>query len=259
MAYSSGGAAHGDIPKVQLESKDDVHFLQQQFSEFLEQTVASNSTLRGAGLSEEQRREAQQLVLERMQRWTRDMWAVAGHSISVNGLAFDEAMAEKSNIEPLDEALKGEVEALREEADSLLLSVSGRRRTVPGQIERLVADAVARESLAAASTAAIRGLDDPPHADLPFIDGRVNAEFESALGLAAKLAAEAPATADRLRRLDDTLHDTRARGAAEAEDDGKVRSILLPAAAAAARGAAASGLDAQLLAYRAALHAVSSD
>ncbi|KAJ2713215.1 hypothetical protein H4R19_002361 [Coemansia spiralis] len=256
MAYSSGGAASGDIPKVQLESKDDVVFLQQQFSEFVEQTVASSSTLREAGLNEAQRKEAQQLVLEQMRRWTLDMWAMAGHSISVNGFGFGEAMAEKSNIEPLDEELKGEVEALREEADSLLLSVSSRRRTVPGQIERLVADAVWRESLAARSTEAIRGLDEPLQADLPFIDGRVNAEFESALGLTAKLAAEAPATADRLRQLGEILHDTGTRAAAEAEDDSKVRSIMLPEKS--ARGTA-GGLDAQLLAYRAALHAISTD
>ncbi|KAJ2777280.1 hypothetical protein H4R18_005228 [Coemansia javaensis] len=240
-------ATGGDIPKVQLESKEDVHFLQQQFSEFLEQTVDSNATLRDAGMTAEQRREAKQLVMDRLSGWTRAIWAMAGDSISVNGLAFGEAMSEQANMEALDEGLKGEVEALREEADALLLAVTERRRTVPGQIERLVADAVWRESVAADATAAIRGLRAEPADELPYIDGRVNGEFEAAARLAARVVAEAPETAARLRRLDETVRDTQRRAAAEAEDDRKVRGILL---------AGAPQPQSQLLAYKAALHAV---
>ncbi|KAJ1666036.1 hypothetical protein GGF44_006492 [Coemansia sp. RSA 1694] len=250
--------ANSDIPKIQLESKEDVLFLQQQLTTFLDQTLSSNAALRDAPFSEEQRSEAQKLVLERLQQWTQNMWGLAGPSMAVNGFAYDEAMSEKSRIEPLDEPLKAEVEALREEADALLLSVTSKRRAVPDQIERLVADAVWRESLAAEHTTAIKGLsaeeEEEEDQPLPYVSERVNAEFEHALGLAQKVRAEAPKTAAKLRELAETVKDTRERLAHDHEDDLRVRRVLVDQPA-----QANASVDAHLLAHKAALHAITAD
>ncbi|KAJ2661962.1 hypothetical protein IW148_003169 [Coemansia sp. RSA 1199] len=256
MAYSTNS---GDIPKIQLESKEDVLFLERQFSDFLLGTLKNNSTLRNSSMTSAQRQEAESLVLDKLQMWTKDIWAMAGHSMSVNGFGYAEAMQEKSRIDPLDEALKSEVEALREEADALLLSVTNKRRTVPKQIERLVDDAVWRESVAAENTTEIEGLEETDTGDLPYIDDRVNGEFEHALRMASAVAEQAPHTADELRQLTDTLNDTKARAAIEAEDDRKVREILLPAKTTSLRNAPPASDKHQLLAYKAALHAISSD
>ncbi|KAJ2082539.1 hypothetical protein H4R24_001484 [Coemansia sp. RSA 988] len=260
MAYSSGkGSSTGDIPKIQLESKEDVVYLQQQFTDFLGQTLSNNSALRDASLQPEQRAEAEQLIQSQLQKWALDIWKVAGQSVAVNGLGFAEAMEEKSKIQSLDEALKSEVEQLREEADSLLLSVTNKRRTVPGQIERLVADSVWRESLAAENTTAIRGLEEPEERDLPFIDGRINGEFEAAVGMASKLAGLAPDTIERLVELEDLTKDTKARAETASGDDAKVRKTLFPASQSATRHLPATTPDAQLLAYNAALHAITTE
>ncbi|KAJ2746100.1 hypothetical protein GGI20_001652 [Coemansia sp. BCRC 34301] len=254
---SSGGNSSSDIPKIQLESKEDVLFLQRQLTSFLDQTLVSNVALRDAPFSKEQRSEAQKLVLERLQQWTQNVWALAGPSMAVNGFAYDEAMSEKSRIEPLDESLKAEVEALRESADSLLLSVTSKRRAVPDQIERLVADAVWRESLAAEHTTVIKGLgtetgeEDVP---LPYVSERVNTEFEHALGLAQTVRKEAPKTAARLRGLAETVEDTRMRVARDSESDLSVRSVLVDQPA-----QAGASVDAHLLAHKAALHAITAD
>ncbi|KAJ2158751.1 hypothetical protein GGF46_003532 [Coemansia sp. RSA 552] len=252
MSGAAGcGSGGGDIPKIQLESREDVEFLQRQFDEFLERTLASNATLRDDRLNAEQQAEARETVDGQLRQWTQKVWGLASSSMSVNGLAFDEAMQDKARAEPLDESLKHEVEALREEADSLLLSVADKRRTVPGQIERLVHDAQMRESAAAENTTVIRGLPEPHAGDLPFVDGRVNSEFDSAARLAAGMADRAPAVAEDLRRLNKTISDTQKRAVAEAEDDGKVREILLPA-----KKQQPSDGEHQLLAYKAALHAI---
>ncbi|KAJ1832088.1 hypothetical protein LPJ63_003794 [Coemansia sp. RSA 2711] len=251
MAYSSSG----DIPKIQLESREDVEYLQQQFDEILEQTLQSNAALRDAPMSREQRAEATALVLEQLRKWTGDMWALAGHSMTVNGFAYADAMQERARVEPLDESLKSEVAALRDEHDALLLAVSEQRRRVPAQIERLVADAVRRESRAAELTTKLRGLDgsgEQGDAGLPYIDERVNGEYARALALAQAVAAGAPATAEQLRLLADTVRDTQARAAGAAEDDRMVREILLPRAH-------GPGSAHQLLAYKAALHAITAE
>ncbi|KAJ2747801.1 hypothetical protein GGI19_006317 [Coemansia pectinata] len=255
----SGSSSSSDIPKIQLESKEDVIFLQRQLTSFLDQTLGTNAALRDAPFTDEQRSEAQKLVLERLQQWTQNVWAMAGPSMAVNGFAYDEAMSEKSRIEPLDEALKAEVEALREEADNLLLSVTSKRRAVPDQIERLVADAVWRESLAAEHTTAIKGLgaekgDEP----LPYVAERVNAEFEHALQLAQKIKAEAPSTAAKLRRLAETVEDTKERVVRDHEDDLNVRRVLVDQPALANKSVGTS-VDAHLLAHKAALHAIAAD
>ncbi|KAJ2610000.1 hypothetical protein H4S08_003814 [Coemansia sp. RSA 1365] len=259
MTYNNErGNSTGDIPKIQLESKEDVVYLQQQFTDFLAQTLSNNSVLRDASLQPDQRAEAEQLIHSQLEKWTLDIWKVAGHSVAVNGLQFTEAMEEKSKIEPLNEALKNEVEQLREEADSLLLSVTNKRRTVPGQIERLVADSVWRESLAAENTTLIRGLVEPDERDLPFIDGRVNAEFEAAVEMASKLAELAPDTVEQLAQLDNLAKDTSARAQVTSADDAKIRQTLFKPQA-ATRHPPASTLDAKLLAYNAALHAITSE
>ncbi|KAJ2828257.1 hypothetical protein GGI24_002438 [Coemansia furcata] len=254
----SGGSSSSDIPKIQLESKEDVIFLQRQLTTFLDQTLGTNAALRDAPFSDEQRTEAQKLVLERLQQWTQNVWAMAGPSMAVNGFSYDEAMSEKSRIEPLDEALKAEVEALREEADNLLLSVTSKRRAVPDQIERLVADAVWRESLAAEHTTAIKGLETGEDEPLPYVSERVNAEFEHALQLAQKLKAEAPGTAAKLRSLAETVEDTKERVAHGHEDDLNVRRVLVDQPAQTNKSSGVS-VDGHLLAHKAALHAITAD
>ncbi|KAJ2408907.1 hypothetical protein GGF41_006629 [Coemansia sp. RSA 2531] len=254
----SGGSSSSDIPKIQLESKEDVLFLQRQLTSFLDQTLGTNAALRDAPFTDEQRSEAQKLVLERLQQWTQNVWAMAGPSMAVNGFAYDEAMSEKSRIEPLDEALKAEVEALREEADNILLSVTSKRRAVPDQIERLVADAVWRESLAAEHTTVIKGLGVEKDEPLPYVAERVNAEFEHALLLAQKIKAEAPGTAAKLRRLAETVEDTKERVVREHEDDLNVRRVLVDQPAQANKSVGTS-VDAHLLAHKAALHAIAAD
>ncbi|KAJ2548050.1 hypothetical protein EV175_004980 [Coemansia sp. RSA 1933] len=251
---SSKSANGSDLPKIQLESKEDVEFLQHQFHEFLQKTVANNTTLRDTTLSDEQRQEAEALVLSKLEEWTKSIWTMAGTSMAINGLPFDEAMQEKSRIEPLDEELRTQVQGLREEADELLLSVTQKRRTVPDQIERLVSDGVMRESLVAENTTAIKGLQSTVDADLPYIDDSVNAEFAHAVVLAKKLGSEAPPAIGKMKRLLATLDDAKNRP--DTDDD--VKTVLIDGST-VADSASAEGIDTQkqLLAYKAALHAIS--
>ncbi|KAJ2850318.1 hypothetical protein IWW36_002004 [Coemansia brasiliensis] len=265
MAFSSNGnnGSNGDIPKIQLESKEDVHFLQAQFTTFLEKTLENNATLRDSQMTAEQRREAEDLIKDRLLKWTNDMWELAGHSITVNGFRYHEAMKEKSRIEPLNEQLKSEVEQLQEEADSLLLSVSGKRRTVPAQIERLARDSVWRESVAAERTVEIKGMDQEIAAvdeqTLPYIDDRVNSELEQALNLAQKVNDGAQDIVKALKQTTEAMEDTKARAAAEAQDDCKVREILLPKKPTLLHSTQGTSENLQLLAYKTALHAITSE
>ncbi|KAI8320983.1 hypothetical protein GQ54DRAFT_198064 [Martensiomyces pterosporus] len=261
---ASGNIGGGDIPKIQLESREDVQFLKSQFSDFLEKTMSTNAALRDAPLTDEQRKEASALVLSRLQQWSEGIWCAAGQSIAVNGFPYEEAMAEKSKIEPLDESLKSEVEALREEADSLLLSVTAKRRTVPSQIETLVSDSVWRESLAAEHTRALKEQEstgEEASRDLPYIDDRINGEFQNALGVARKLASEAPGTVGRLERLVGTLEETKKAVAREKAEDERTRWVLVDKPKGEAQKASGSSTTTQdqLLAYRAALHAITAD
>ncbi|KAJ2393559.1 hypothetical protein GGI23_005020 [Coemansia sp. RSA 2559] len=238
-----------DLPKIQLESKEDVEFLQHQFHDFLQKTVANNTTLRDTSLSPEQREEASALVLSKLEEWTKSIWAMAGTSMTINGFGFDEAMKEKSRISPLDESLRTEVQALREEADELLLSVTQKRRTVPDQIERLVRDGVGRESLVAENTTAIKGiLCAETDKQLPYVDEAVNAEFGQSVGLVKKIETDAPASIAKMKRLLDTLDDASTR---TTDADADVKTVLIDAST-------DSGdlQKQQLLAYKAALHAI---
>ncbi|KAJ2448642.1 hypothetical protein EV183_005335 [Coemansia sp. RSA 2336] len=266
MAYLSNGNSgnNGDIPKIQLESKEDVHFLQAQFTTFLEKTLENNATLRDSQMTAEQRREAEELIKDRLLKWTNDMWELAGHSITVNGFGYHEAMKEKSRIEPLNEQLKSEVEQLQEEADSLLLSVSSKRRTVPAQIERLARDSVWRESVAAERTVEIKGEAAAAGAaaseqTLPYIDDRVNSDLEQALKLAQKVNDEVQGTVEALKQTTEAMKDTKARAAAEAQDDCKVREILLPKKPTLLHSTQGTSENLQLLAYKTALHAITSE
>ncbi|KAJ2664327.1 hypothetical protein IWW48_000844 [Coemansia sp. RSA 1200] len=292
LTSSNNKTADGsDLPKIQLESKEDVQFLQQQLGDFLRKTIAGNTTLRDSQLSEEQRAEAEALIMSRLEEWTGSMWTMAGSNMAVNGFAYEEAMQEKSRIEPLDEALRGEVRALREEADELLLAVTQKRKTVPDQIENLVRDGVARESLVAEKTTVIKGLsraDTDPNASagglLPYVDEAVNSEFERAARLAKRIEKDAPASIDKMKQLLATLEDVAAgAGSAETDDDGNnVRSALIgdgatdtadasvsasagngrfwkPAAGSLAVPADGGDDQQQLLSYKAALHAVTQN
>ncbi|KAJ1826886.1 hypothetical protein LPJ56_001957 [Coemansia sp. RSA 2599] len=256
---SATASTNADIPKIQLESKEDVHFLQAQLTDYLSNSLSKNTTLRDGPLSDEQREQARHLVLTSLHNWTKDIWAMAGQSMSINGFSYEEAMREKSRIEPLDEGLKGEVQVLREEADSLMLSVANKRRTVPEQIERLARDGVWRESVVAENTRVIRGLaksgDAEEEGALPYVDDRVNGEFEQSVGVAKRVGDAVGKTAERVGRLKVTLEDTRARAERDAEEDSRVRRVLLGNDAAVASG---SSVEGQMLAQKAALNAISS-
>ncbi|KAJ1665526.1 hypothetical protein EV178_003168 [Coemansia sp. RSA 1646] len=269
----SGKSADGsDLPKIQLESKEDVQFLQHQFSDFLRKTISNNTTLRDASLSDEQQKEAEALVLSKLEEWTKNIWAMAGTSMAVNGFSYDEAMQEKSRIEPLDEQLRTEVQSLREEADELLLSVTQKRRTVPEQIEKLVKDGVSKESLVAEKTTVIKGLRaDTVGAELPYMDDAINTDFERAVGLAKHIENDAPASIDKMKRLLATLEDAKSRTDAESD----VREVLIGDELGATdsmsngrfwRNGSSADDDSnsqqqqkQLLAYKAALHAITQD
>ncbi|KAJ2724852.1 hypothetical protein GGI07_001705 [Coemansia sp. Benny D115] len=259
MSSSPGNnnGSNTDIPKIQLESKEDAHFLQAQLTDYLTRSLDSNTALRDGPFTAEQRAEARQLVLDRLNKWTSEIWDMAGQSISINGFSFDEAMQEKSRIEPLDEGLKSEVQGLREEADALLLSVTEKRRTVPMQIERLGKDAVWRESVAAENTTEIKGLAPVQDDGLPYVDDRVNGEFEAALKTARKLGETAESTRERVERVAGALEDTRERVLKDAESDARVRRVLLGNAPASSVDGMSA--EAQALAHKAALHAICTD
>ncbi|KAJ1999844.1 hypothetical protein GGI04_004397 [Coemansia thaxteri] len=247
------GGTTGDIPKIQLESREDVQFLQEQLRQFVAAAVGSSAALRGAGLSGEQQSEAAALVAGRAEEWAARVWAAAGRSMTVNGLAYAAAMAAgQARVEALDEALKADADALRDEADALLLAVAAKRRAVPGQIQRLVEDAAWRESLAAEQTT---GPPEESDVDrpLPYVNDRVNADFGQALELAQRVRADAPHTAASLRRVADAVADAKERAARDrAADDAVTRALANSAAPAPAA-------DTLLLAHKAALHAIQAD
>ncbi|KAJ1646955.1 hypothetical protein LPJ64_001629 [Coemansia asiatica] len=260
-AATTTTTTNGDIPKIQLESKEDVHFLQKQLNDYLTQSLEKNAALRDGPFNDEQREQAQQLVLGNLQKWTSNIWAMAGQSMSINGFSYEEAMQEKSRIEPLNEALKAEVQTLREEADGLMLSVANKRRTVPDQIEKLSRDCVWRESVVAENTRVIRGIKKSESgkeedSELPYVDDRINGEFEHSINVAKKVGGAVDKTADRVQRLAETLQDTRARVERDAEKDRNVRRVLLGNNASATNEVSVEG---QLLAQKAGLHAISSN
>ncbi|KAJ1895254.1 hypothetical protein LPJ66_004705 [Kickxella alabastrina] len=245
-----------DLPKVQLESKEDVLFLQKQLNEYLAQSLEKNATLRDGLFNDKQREEARQLVLQSMHKWTESIWQKAGPSMSINGFAFEDAMKEKDRIEPLNEGLKNEVQDLRNEVDELLLSSAAKRRTVPNQLEKLASDSVWRESMASEITREIRGIVIPEEAELPYVDDRVNGEFESALSLAQKIKVSVPETTAKIQRLAGTLQSIKEHIKKSAVEDREVRDILLGSSLATGNYASE---DSQQLAHKAALLAISSD
>ncbi|KAI7830807.1 hypothetical protein BX661DRAFT_180123 [Kickxella alabastrina] len=232
-----------------LPNKEDVLFLQKQLNEYLAQSLEKNATLRDGLFNDEQREEARQLVLQSMRKWTESIWQKAGPSMSINGFTFEDAMKEKDRVEPLNEGLKNEVQDLRNEVDELLLSSAAKRRTVPNQLEKLASDSVWRESMASEITREIRGI-------LPYIDDRVNGEFESALSLAQKIKVSIPETTAKIQRLAGTLQSTKEHIKKSAVEDREVRDILLGSSLATGNYASE---DSQQLAHKAALLAISSD
>ncbi|KAJ1677800.1 hypothetical protein EV182_005409, partial [Spiromyces aspiralis] len=151
-----------DLPRIQIESKDDVAFLQGQVRKSLKEALVRNPTFRALALrvknneaTEEEVRglkEMAQEVEEYIEAWSNELWRLAGPNISINGMPYEEVMKERDQYEPLDEKLKEQVKDLEAEADELLLRVTEHRRTVPQLVERLESDRIRRLSMLAERT-----------------------------------------------------------------------------------------------------------
>lgn len=253
MSHPSNTTTAADIPRIQLESKEDVLFVQRQLDHFISQSLSQNSSLQ-ENFSPHQQDQAHHLVLQKLHQWSQQIWETAGPSISVNGFPYPVAMnSQTQRTEPLDEDLKNEVETLQEEADNLLLKLAEKRKKVPDQIEQLNRDMVWRESLVAELTTEVKSkkpMED--NEELPYVDERLNGEFEQALKLAKQVNEEAPMTVERLKRLADTLKDTKMRADVEQVSEELARRVLLD-------GDQRDTETNRLLGYKQALRAISSE
>ncbi|KAG0270707.1 hypothetical protein DFQ27_000058 [Actinomortierella ambigua] len=127
-----------DLPKINVRSKGDIAFLRQQWQLAIQSCLEERFGASGNG---KQEMEVQRLLDE----WVDKMMEMASTNIDINGIPFEEAMAEEE-VEPLDEELNKRVQQRQLETEEMMIKVAERRKRVPEQVKMLLDDAIRRQS-----------------------------------------------------------------------------------------------------------------
>ncbi|CAG8596785.1 11037_t:CDS:2 [Paraglomus brasilianum] len=139
------------IPKIEVESKEDVPYIQNNILKAALEEV--NKSL-GPGCDAKLKETVTKLVKE----WVDNTFKLATPNIIVNKINYKEAINE-DEYEPFDEALYQDQVALKKRVDDLQVKLAERYKRVPQEIKLLMEGALKRQS-AAAMDVEFTGLDD---------------------------------------------------------------------------------------------------
>ncbi|KAJ1913379.1 hypothetical protein H4219_005239 [Mycoemilia scoparia] len=215
-----------DIPRIQIEGREDVLFLQNQVRQALKEALLQNeefrttfSRIKSPNASEEEKKSLNATAKELeefINAWSSQLWKLAGPNININGMQYEEAMKQQDMYEQFDEHLRDQVKNLENEADNLLLRITEQRKTVPQLIEKLEQDRIKRLSLlpeyAVAEEEGV--LDSAEVTDKEFnMDGnwelpeRLNTELKESIDDLTTANQNMPDVLDKLSELEKTIRD----------------------------------------------------
>ncbi|ORX91374.1 hypothetical protein K493DRAFT_51350 [Basidiobolus meristosporus CBS 931.73] len=191
-----------DIPKIQVDSKEDIKYLKNEFSQASEKAFKANEKLfvKGRKKNVDLEERAQGLV----NKWIEQMFKLAGNSLSVNGMEYKDAMTSAEEIEPFDEALHQEVLNLQLTTEELTMRVVERRKKVPEQVQFLVTDALKKGSMFASNIECL-DTEEPVECTAEEIPTRVKKSYEDTVKLMNELKESIPNTLAKLERAQGVL------------------------------------------------------
>ncbi|PVV01923.1 hypothetical protein BB560_003640 [Smittium megazygosporum] len=143
-----------DIPKINLESKQDVEFVKSEFEKLLLKCMENNSSIKGSSIPIEAQDALRKVLSEQLLKWSDQLWSDIGPNLLINGLAFENFFdfsnksksdkkkssivsttarmnkLAKTNIEPFDEKLQSKVKQLQSQVDQLLLQATDMKKNI---------------------------------------------------------------------------------------------------------------------------------
>ncbi|KAK9761483.1 hypothetical protein K7432_013597 [Basidiobolus ranarum] len=191
-----------DIPKIQVDSKEDVKYLKNEFTQASQKSFKSNEKLFLKG--KKKNVDLEERVQSLVNRWIEQVFKLAGNSLSVNGMEYKDAMTTAEEIEPFDENLQQEVLNLQLTTEELTMRVVERRKKVPEQVQFLVSDALKRGSVLANNIECI-DTEEPVEYNAEEIPSRVKKSYEDTIKLMSELKESIPATLAKLERAQGVL------------------------------------------------------
>ncbi|KAI9226612.1 MAG: hypothetical protein DHS80DRAFT_32585 [Piptocephalis tieghemiana] len=197
-----------DLPRIQVDSKADIHYLRRELLQALETSLWSSSQAKS--LSNNAKREKVRLLME---KWLSETFSLAGSSIEINGRPYQKAFLEEE-VEAFDGELKVKVTGLQAKVDALLLRVCALRKDVPRQVADLTRRTLSKESDRVMRRLASRpsGVLDPPPASYisrpaSSVNPSILEEYQETLKAINRLKKSIPGAHGRLERALDLAHD----------------------------------------------------
>ncbi|KAL1919767.1 uncharacterized protein VTP21DRAFT_1698 [Calcarisporiella thermophila] len=195
---------NGDIPKIAVDTKDDVIYLKQQLQEAAFAALAEKCATENSKTKKD--------VEDLMNNWIEAIFSMAGKSMLVNGQDYDQAFEEVEEIEPFDEELNSKLIELHNRAEELTLKVAERRKNIPDQIEKLMQDVVLRQSMLS-DRVVFEGLEELENEydmsmeyDIPREDS-IKQDYEQSVKMLAELRQSLPGNLSRIDRAKTVLQD----------------------------------------------------
>ncbi|RKP14262.1 hypothetical protein BJ684DRAFT_19315 [Piptocephalis cylindrospora] len=193
-----------DLPRVQVDSKADIHYLRRELMQALETSLWSSPQAKSLSNSAK-REQVRQLV----EKWLSDTFSLAGSSIDINGRPYQQAFLEEE-VEPFDGELKVQVTELQAKVDALLLQVCALRKSVPRKVSHLTEKTLAKETDRVMKQISSR----PPRAATPTadpsprpVDPSLLHEYQETLQAVNRLKKTIPGAQGHLARALDVAHD----------------------------------------------------
>ncbi|KAG9100299.1 hypothetical protein FRC06_004277 [Ceratobasidium sp. 370] len=139
----SVGSSRDEIPRIALNSLDDWERIQRDFAAAVQEVMDATLADRDP-ISDEDKA----LLVKHLQRWQTDSFNMAKANITVNGQDLENYVPEPEETEPFDELLVRRRQALTEEQLVWDKTLADRRRKAPREVERVMEDLLARQSMA---------------------------------------------------------------------------------------------------------------
>ncbi|KAG2187532.1 hypothetical protein INT44_005221 [Umbelopsis vinacea] len=192
-----------DIPKIQTDSKEDIHFLISQLQNAANDATAQHFATNPADVS------TQTQVQKLMSEWVQEIFELASSSIEINGQDYHEALQNQDEIEPVDESLKLRAESAEKTAKELEERVIRKRSNIPAQITPLMQDAIRRQSTLADRIVFEDGqeMHDDMDLQIPTNLLEISHAYEVGVQQLAKLKQRLPSSISKLERAQTVIED----------------------------------------------------
>ncbi|KAG8751725.1 hypothetical protein FRC12_012292 [Ceratobasidium sp. 428] len=136
-------SSRDEISRIALNSLDDWERIQRDFAAAVQEVTDSTLADREP-ISDEDKAS----LVQHLQKWQADSFNMAKANIMVNGQDLENYIPEPEETEPFDELLVRRRQALTEEQLVWDKTLADRRRKAPREVERVMEDLLARQSMA---------------------------------------------------------------------------------------------------------------